>query len=191
MPVSIDTVVGLYADRAGMRYGSELVSQLEHALQCAQRALDEGAGVELAAAAFLHDIGHLLARRSHEFGREMDDLHQYLAPPFLRGAFGAPVLEPIKLHVDAKRYLCHAEPGYWERLSPAGKHSLELQGGPYAAQEAALFIGQPFARDAVRLRRWDDAAKIPGLAVPDLGYIARLLQEAASRHSNRNIVAVE
>ncbi len=191
MPVSADAVVALYAERGGMRYGSELVSQLEHALQCARRALDEGAGVELAAAAFLHDIGHLLARRTGEFGRGMDDLHQYLALPFLRGAFGASVLEPIKLHVDAKRYLCQAEPGYWDRLSPASKHALELQGGAYAAGEAALFIGQPYARDAVRLRRWDDAATIPGLAVPDLGFIATLLQEAASRHSNRNVVAVE
>ncbi len=191
MPVSVEAIGRLYAARAGLRYGSELVSQLEHALQCAQRALDEGARVELAAAAFLHDIGHLLARRAHGFGREMDDLHQYLALPFLSGVFGAPVLEPIKLHVDAKRYLCHAEQGYWERLSPASKHSLELQGGPHTAEEAALFIGQPYARDAVRLRRWDDTAKIPGLAVPDLGFIARLLREAASLHRNRNVVAVE
>jgi phosphonate degradation associated HDIG domain protein len=172
----------LYVDRAGMRYGSDLVSQLEHSLQCAQRAVDEGAGVELAAAAFLHDIGHLLARRSHEFEREMDDLHQYLALPFLRGAFGGSVLEPIKLHVDAKRYLCHAEAGYWERLSPASKYSLELQGGAYTAEEAAAFLRQPYSGDAVRLRRWDDAANIPGLAVRDLGFMAGLLEEAAECH---------
>lgn len=182
MPVNVDTVLRLYIDRAGMRYGSELVSQLEHALQCAQRALDEDAGVELSAAAFLHDIGHLLARRTGEFGRETDDLHQYLPLRFLRGVFGAWVLEPIKLHVDAKRYLCFAEPGYWERLSPASKHALELQGGAYETEEAAAFLRQPFAGDAVRLRRWDDAANVPGLAVPDLDFISRLLEEAAECH---------
>jgi phosphonate degradation associated HDIG domain protein len=188
MPVSVDAVVRLYTMRAGLRYGSELVSQLEHALQCAQLALAEGAETELVAAAFLHDIGHLVAHRCHEAEREIDDLHQYLAVSYLRGAFGAAVLEPIKLHIDAKRYLCRAEPGYWERLSPASKRSLELQGGAHTPAEGAFFIGQPFARQAVRLRRWDDAANIPDLAVPDLGFVARLLQNAASRHSDRNLV---
>lgn len=191
MPITVEAIVSLYAKRAALRYGSELVSQLEHALQCMQLALSDGAGAELAAAAFLHDIGHLVTCRAHEIGREVDDLHEYLALPFLRGAFGPAVLEPIKLHVSAKRYLCHAEPGYWERLSPASKHSLELQGGAYTAGEAALFIGQPFARDAVRLRRWDDAAKIPSLAVPDLGFVAKLLHDTASRHRDRDIIAVE
>lgn len=182
MPVTVEKIISLYVEGSAVRYGSELVSQLEHALQSAQLAQAEGADTELCAAAFLHDIGHLVARRSGEVPREIDDLHQYLALPFLRGAFGGAVLEPIKLHVDAKRYLCHAEPGYWERLSPASKHSLELQGGAYTAGEAAAFMRQPFARDAVRLRRWDDAAKTPGLAVPDLGFIAELLQDAADFH---------
>lgn len=182
MHLSVGKIIDFYAERAGARYGSELVSQLEHALQCAQLALSDRASAELAAAAFLHDIGHLVAHRSHEIAREVDDLHQYLALPFLRGAFGGAVLEPIKLHVDAKRYLCHAEQGYWERLSPASKHSLELQGGAYTAGEAGAFMRQPFARDAVRLRRWDDMAKVPGLAVPDLGFITELLEDAASCH---------
>jgi phosphonate degradation associated HDIG domain protein len=183
MPVTVENVISLYAERAAARYGSELVSQLEHALQTVQLALADGARAELAAAAFLHDIGHLVAQRPHEIGREVDDLHQYVALPYLRGAFGAAVLEPIKLHVDAKRYLCHAEQSYWERLSPASKHSLELQGGVYTAKEAAAFLQQPYARDAVRLRRWDDLAKVPSLAVPDLDFIARLLQQAADCHT--------
>ncbi len=178
----IEHIVRLYAEKAGAQYGGEAVSQLEHALQCAGLGLAEGADAELAAAAFLHDIGHLVAPRPHEVGREADDVHQYLALPFLRGAFGAAVLEPIKLHVDAKRYLCHAEPGYWERLSPASKHSLDLQGGVYGSLEAAAFIVQPFAADAVRLRRWDDLAKVPGAPAPDLGEVARILRDAFERH---------
>lgn len=178
----IETIVRLYAEKAGSQYGSEAVSQLEHALQCAQLALADGAGSELAAAAFLHDIGHLVAPAPHAIGREADDVHQYLALPFLRGAFGAAVLEPIKLHVDAKRYLCHAEPGYCEGLSPASRHSLVLQGGVYGSLEAAAFIVQPFAADAVRLRRWDDLAKVPGAPAPDLGEVARLLRDAFERN---------
>jgi phosphonate degradation associated HDIG domain protein len=179
----IEDIVRLYAEKAGRRYGSEPVSQLEHALQCAQLALDDSAASELAAAAFLHDIGHLVAPAPHEIGREVDDVHQYLALPFLRGAFGAGVLEPIKLHVEAKRYLCHAEPGYWERLSPASRHSLVLQGGVLSAEQATAFLQQPFAADAVHLRRWADLAKVPGAPAPDLGEIARILADAAQRHA--------
>ena len=182
MTVSVEDLVRLYAEKASARYGSELVSQLEHALQSAQLAASEGAGAELCAAAFLHDIGHLVAQRPHELGRGIDDLHQYLALPFLRGTFGVAVLQPIKLHVEAKRYLCHAERGYWERLSPASKHSLELQGGAFTEEEAIAFLQQPFARDAVRLRRWDDTAKVPGLRVLDLSFITELLQDAADCH---------
>lgn len=182
MPISIDSIINLYAKRSALRYGSELVSQLEHALQCAQFALAESADAELAAAAFLHDIGHLVARRGHEAGREVDDLHQFLALPFLRGVFSVAVLQPIKLHVEAKRYLCQAEPGYWERLSPASKHSLVLQGGAFTDEEALAFMDQPYAREAVRLRRWDDQAKVPGKSLPDLGTIRELLLEAADCH---------
>jgi len=178
----IEAIVRLYAEKGGGQYGSEAVSQLEHALQCVQLALAEGAGSELAAAAFLHDVGHLVAPRPHSMGREVDDVHQYLALPFLRGKFGAAVLEPIKLHVDAKRYLCHTEPGYWERLSPASKHSLELQGGVYSEEAAAAFLRQRRAADAVRLRRWDDLAKVPGAPAPDLGEVARILRDAFERH---------
>lgn len=182
MPITVEAIVSLYAKKAGSRYGSEPVSQLEHAWQCADLALAESAGAELAAAAFLHDVGHLVAHRSHEIGREADDLHQYLALPFLRGAFSVVVLQPIKLHVEAKRYLCQAEPGYWERLSAASRHSLVLQGGAFSAEEARTFLEQPYAQEAVRLRRWDDEAKVPGRPLPDLAWVAEILQEAADCH---------
>jgi len=44
------------------------------------------------------------------------------------------------------------------------------------AAEAALFLAGPCAREAVALRRWDDAAKIPGLPVPELGAYPPLIQ---------------
>jgi phosphonate degradation associated HDIG domain protein len=178
----IGDIIELYACKAAERYGGERVSQLEHALQCAQIAQNEAASVELVAAAFLHDIGHLVVERPHVIGRETDDLHQYVGLPFLRALFGAAVLEPIRLHVEAKRYLCRAEAGYWERLSPASRHSLDLQGGPLSESEAGAFLGRRFARDAVRLRRWDDQAKIPGRRTSDLAAMLAVLEDAASGH---------
>jgi predicted HD phosphohydrolase len=146
-------------------------------------AVDSRVSDELAAAALLHDIGHLLAPRPHRVDSDSDDVHQYLAVPFLRGMLPDAVLEPIRLHVDAKRYLCRTEEGYRDRLSAASRHSLELQGGAFDAQGAEHFIARPFARDAVRLRRWDDLAKEPGRATPPLREFERLLERVALRPS--------
>lgn len=179
MALDVGEVVGLFERRGAQMYGSEAVSQLEHALQCAALAAENGAAAELVAACLLHDFGHLVAERPHEVGQPVDDVHQYLALPFLRGTFPEAVLQPIRLHVDAKRYLCFAEADYRDALSPASRHSLDLQGGIYDRVSAERFLARPFAWDAVRLRRWDDEAKEPGRPTPTLGEFAAVLRSVA------------
>jgi phosphonate degradation associated HDIG domain protein len=176
MSLSVDDILDLYEMRGAKMYGSEPVSQVEHALQCAMLAAEGRASAELIAAAFLHDVGHLLAELPHSLEREADDVHQYLPIPFLRGTFADAVLQPIRLHVDAKRYLCKVDGGYWDGLSPASKHSLELQGGSFDAITADRFLARPFAWDAIRLRRWDDLAKVAGRATPTLRDFEPLLR---------------
>ncbi len=44
------------------------------------------------------------------------------------------------------------------------------------AQETAAFEGDTYARDAVRLRRWDDLAKIEGAHVPPLRHYREILE---------------
>src|SRR4051812_24225500 len=107
MALSLAEIEKVFDTRGGEQYSGEPVTQLEHALQCAALAEAGGAGDALVTAALLHDLGHML----HDLGetpteRGIDDIHQYRALPFLRGTFGADVLDPIRLHVDAKRYLC-------------------------------------------------------------------------------------
>jgi predicted HD phosphohydrolase len=78
------------------------------------------------------------------------------------------------LHVDAKRYLCATQPAYFEALSQDSKRSLALQGGIFNESQAEAFIAQPGAPEAVRLRVWDDLAKVEGLSTPPLAhFIAR------------------
>jgi gamma-butyrobetaine dioxygenase len=86
----------------------------------------------------------------------------------LLNRFGPEVAAPAKLHVAAKRYLCQVDSEYRDKLSPASIQSLELQGGPFTADEAREFETQPYYREAVMVRRWDDEAKIPGLSVPGI-----------------------
>lgn len=173
MALTSAEIIHLFQTRAGSQYGFEAVTLLQHALQCAQLAEQAGETAETIVAALLHDVGHLIGaeKRAHPDDRqETDDLHQYIALPFLRGLLPDAVLEPIRLHVDAKRYLCGAEQGYWATLSPASRRSLELQGGAYADDELTTFMAQPFSHEAVRLRRYDDLAKVPNKSTPDLAY---------------------
>jgi phosphonate degradation associated HDIG domain protein len=184
MSLDIGGILELYERRGAAMYGSEAVSQLEHALQCAALAMEEGANDPLVAAALLHDLGHLAAEVPHHVDRDADDVHQFLAVPFLRGTFPDAVVVPIRLHVDAKRYLCRAESGYWDALSPASRHSLELQGGVFNQIAAERFLARPHAWDAVRLRRWDDLAKVPGRLTPRLREFEPLLERASMKRSD-------
>jgi len=161
-------------------YSGEPVTQLQHALQAATLAEQAGATPELICAALLHDLGHLLNPQGETpSARGIDDTHQYFAIPYLRGLFRPAVLEPIRLHVDAKRYLCATDTGYFDKLSEDSRRSLALQGGVFSAEAAAEFIARPYAADAVRLRLWDDLAKDAAMRTPALPYFATLMTDCA------------
>lgn len=169
MPFNLNDIEQLFTRLGASQYSGEPVTQLQHALQTALLAEQAGASDELVTACLLHDLGHLLNDKGETPSlRGIDDVHQYFALPFLRGLFPDRVLDPIKLHVDAKRYLCNVDPGYWAALSDDSKRSLQLQGGTYTAHACDIFITQAGAVDAVQLRKWDDRAKQAGLQTPPL-----------------------
>ena len=179
MSGAVEEIEALFARHGGETYG-EGVTQLEHALQAARRAEEAGAGDELVTAAFLHDLGHLLnLQGATPTARGIDDQHQYFAIPFLRPVFPAAVVEAIRLHVDAKRALCALEPDYYEALSADSKRSLTLQGGVFSEQETQAFLAKPFAEDAMRVRRWDDAAKVAGAPTPPIGHYLEIASRCA------------
>jgi phosphonate degradation associated HDIG domain protein len=181
MALGLSDICLLFANKGARAYDGDRVTQLEHALQTAARAEADCAPPALIAAALLHDLGHLLTDQGETPAlRGIDDRHQCAALPFLGDLYGEAVLEAIRLHVDAKRYLCATDAGYYDALSPHSKRSLILQGGVYDAAQAAAFIGQPHADDAVRVRRWDDLAKIEGAPTPPLAHFIAAL-EAAQR----------
>jgi predicted HD phosphohydrolase len=104
MGLSLDDIARLFEAKGGRLYSGEPVTQLEHALQSAQLAERAGVSDALITAAFLHDLGHLINDQGETPTlRGVDDKHQYVALPFLRGLFDDDVLLPIRLHVDAKR----------------------------------------------------------------------------------------
>jgi phosphonate degradation associated HDIG domain protein len=151
---------------------------MEHALQAAWAAEKAGAASATIAAALLHDIGHLLHELDEGCAENgVDDRHERLGSDWLAERFGPEVVEPVRMHVDAKRYLCAVEPEYIERLSPASVLSLNLQGGPFAPAAADEFARRPYAHEAVALRRFDEEAKIQGLQTPPLEHFRRHLED--------------
>ena len=127
-------------------------------------------------AALLHDIGHLLHDLPDDASEQgVDDQHELLGAQWLESHFIPAVVEPVKLHVAAKRYLCAVDETYHSRLSGPSMTSLMLQGGPMSADEVREFDSLPFAVDAVRLRRWDEAAKVPRCVTPRIEHFARHL----------------
>jgi [1-hydroxy-2-(trimethylamino)ethyl]phosphonate dioxygenase len=181
MDATVDFLFATLAEKGHRQYDGEAVTQLQHALQAATLAERDAAPPMLVAAALFHDLGHLV----HDLGedaaaRGMDDRHEWRALGLLRRVLPAEVWEPVRMHVDAKRYLCATEIGYFAALSAASVRSLALQGGPMNAEEARAFAAHPHAEAAICLRRYDEAAKDPGAETPDLEHFHPLVTALAT-----------
>ncbi len=160
--MSVD-VVALFAARGAERY-DEAVTQLEHALQCAALARRERADDEVVMAALLHDVGHLVTRTPDR----PDEHHGHEGAELLRPWVPARVAWLVEHHVVAKRYLCSVNPSYTDRLSPASVRSLAAQGAVLDVEQRLALETQPWFGDAVRIRRWDDDAKVVDAVTPPL-----------------------
>jgi [1-hydroxy-2-(trimethylamino)ethyl]phosphonate dioxygenase len=161
----IDGIFQLYRERGNRLYG-EAVTETEHALQCATFARRAGESPEIIAGCLIHDFGHLC----HDLGediadRGIDAAHEDLGADRLAEWFPAEVVEPIRLHVQAKRYLCWKEPLYYSELSEASRQSLVLQGGPMDETEGRAFEKHPHFEAAICLRRYDDMGKVAGMKI--------------------------
>ncbi len=173
-----EMIAALIDGKGEGRYGLSDVNQRAHALQAAWLAERSGCCAALIVAALVHDIGHMV----HDLGENpaaegVDDRHEQVGFDFLRDYFGPEVIEPVRLHVAAKRYLCAVEADYFGRLSEDSVLSLSLQGGPMSAQQVEAFAAWPHAAAAVQLRRFDEAAKVKGLETPGVGHFLPHVRE--------------
>jgi len=163
----VDELGALYAAQGKAAYFGEQVSMLEHGLQAAWFATEEGASDAQVVAALLHDVGHLIEAAPADIADwHTDAQHEISGAAWLARYFGPAVTEPVALHVAAKRYLCATDPAYHARLSAASVLTLKLQGGPMDAVEVEEFERLKFYREAVRLRHWDDQGKLTGFSAP-------------------------
>lgn len=158
---NVEDIVDLYRQCGDNMYDEE-ISQTTHAVQCARRARKDGASTALILAALLHDVGHLLeirARASAQVVVDIDLRHQDSGANALSTLFSEQVTEPIRWHVEAKRFLCATDSEYAQGMSAGSVASLVLQGGPMSTNECVEFVAKTQSTDAIRLRRWDDLGK--------------------------------
>ena len=182
----LEHLLDAFRNAASRQYGGEPVTEYAHSLQCAELAADEGADEELVLACLLHDVGRFAVDQRHVF----DSKEIGPAGPRRSGRghheVGAALIAPyvperlawlVRMHADAKRYLCAAEEGYFDSLTAASKHTLTLQGGIMSPAEMAAVEPHPWLPAALALRRWDDRAKDPHKPPPALGRWEPLLQK--------------
>jgi phosphonate degradation associated HDIG domain protein len=163
----VDHVFRVFRERGHLDYG-ENVTEAQHALQCATLARAEGEPSGIITACLLHDFGHLV----HDLGQDIakqgvDARHESIGANRLASMFVDQIVEPVRLHVAAKRYLCWKDREYRDALSVASRESLELQGGPMTEHEAHEFEANPHWQAAIRVRHYDDMGKIEDMVTPD------------------------
>lgn len=178
-------IFALFEQYGEMNYIGENVSQWEHACQAAQLAGTEGFDADVILAALLHDIGHLCeyimpADKMNEFG--IVD-HEKLGADYLREkGFSEKIARLVESHVAAKRYLTFKYPEYYNRLSDASKYTLQQQGGPMNETEAELFEQDSLHHLFIKLREWDDKAKIENQPLPSLDFYKQLAIQHLQNH---------
>ena len=177
---AVTVIAALFASEGAAEYLGEPVSQAAHMLQAGALAERDRAGDALIAAALLHDVGHFAGPPAgHDPMRGTAARHGESGAAWLARWFDEEVTEPIRLHVAAKRYLCAFEPEYAAALSPASVYTLGVQGGPMRGRELAEFARNRYAEEAIRMRRWDEAAKDPRAEPPPFDHFAPVLRALA------------
>ena len=158
----VDKIINKYQNNNSLYIG-EKVTITEHMVQTAMLAEENNSTESLVCACLLHDFGHFIIEDpDYLVTKSIDGKHENVAFNFLKNYFKPEVFEPIKLHVQAKRYLCRSK-SYWNILSEASKTSLKLQGGIMSDNEAKKFVSLKFHDDAILLRKYDDDGKIPNI----------------------------
>ena len=198
--ITAKEIFDLYEGYGGAEYAGEKITQLEHMLQSAQLAEEQGYDEEVILAAFLHDIGHICVSASEakepdddaiSFRGNMDKYgivdHEEIGAGFLaQRGFSRKIVRLVESHVEAKRWLVLREPGYYEQLSEASKKTLGYQGGPMTEEEASAFEHYPLFELIIKMRKWDEQAKVENKPLPGLDHYRKMIIHHLETSDNTN-----
>ena len=154
----IDKIISNFINNKSLYIG-ENITISEHMIQSAMIAEKAKSPKNLVCSCLLHDYGHFILENPDDLVRKkVDGKHEYIGYEYLKKFFNKGVVEPIKYHVLAKRYLAR-DKKYFNSLSDASKISLKLQGGVLNAKESKEFEKKDFFKHSIKLRKFDEVAK--------------------------------
>lgn len=180
---TMDTIRHIFTELGTQDYLGEDVTMAEHMLQAAYQAEQMGCDDLTITGALLHDIGHFTsAFGTFSMEDTKDRYHEDAGANVLKNLFPDEVVACVKHHVAAKRYLCATDQGYFDGLSDASKHSLNLQGGVMADDEVKAFQENPHLDRIVTVRRCDDGGKVAGGATPPLEHFMAIMEKVLKQH---------
>ena len=182
----VDFIGSIFERRGGEEYLGERVTMGQHMLQGATMAEQSKEPDDIIIGALLHDIGHFTS----EFGTfsmedKKDRYHEDAGAAVLENFFPKVITDCCRYHVAAKRYLCATNPEYFQKLSAASVHSLNLQGGPMSETEIKEFERNPNLKKILTVRLYDDAGKVPDMDTPSFWHFAPLVQKMVDSHCSR------
>ena len=173
----IEKIIDKFQNNKSLYIG-EKVTIAEHMIQSAMIAEKTKSKDTLICSCLLHDYGHFILDDPDELVRKKKDgKHEDVGYEYLKKYFKEEIVEPIKNHVLAKRYLARDQK-YFNLLSPASITSLKLQGGLMSDDEAQTFEKNKYFKDSIKLRRFDEAAKNEGVKIKDIIEYKSLLQDS-------------
>ena len=169
---TVSEIAGYFRDFGQGTY-EEACTQQAHGQQCGTFALQQNLDIDMAIAAFLHDIGHFIAEQQER--EEFNDFgyakHSEVGAKYLaEKGFSERIVRLVNFHVQAKRYLAATEDGYIEELSSASIETMKQQGGPMNDTEVAAFEQQPDFEELVTIRRLDELGKLEHMEVKPMSF---------------------
>lgn len=185
---SVEAVVNLYSSFGDANYIGENINQISHGLQAAYCATRAKADEPTILAALLHDVGHLLGMKDTlpMMGNLGCQNHEGVGADWLRSlSFCEKTCSLVQMHVQAKRYLTCVNPAYFKKLSDASKGTLAYQGGPMTVEEAAVFDKNPLKDTILKMRTWDEAAKIVKWKGPELHSYTDMMMRNITSHRKK------
>ncbi len=171
--IFVEEIFELFEKNGFHEYAGEKISQVEHMLQAAQLAEKQNEEEEIVLAALFHDIGHLIIPEAEEekMGNYGTIDHELIGSRYILGkGFSSKIASLIAGHVKTKRYLVFKDNHYKNSLSDASIRTLNYQGGPMDETEAHEFENDPLYNFHIKMRQWDDQAKVVDLETKSLAH---------------------
>ena len=171
----LDKIISNFKNNKSLYIGEKLTMS-DHMIQSAMLAEKAKSNDNLVCSCLLHDYGHFIIEDPYSLvNNNKDGEHETIGYEYLKKFFNKEIVEPIKYHVLAKRYLARNKK-YFNFLSEASKKSLKLQGGILNDDESKEFKKKKYFKNSILVRKFDEVAKKTNIRMKSIDSYKSLLK---------------